>query len=155
MMNRNFRRRGSALSIAVGVAAGLLLHAPSAPAQSLDFEFFKTRVAPIFLKQRGEHARCYACHQRTTGAAQQYLEKLPEGADFWTDEQLRIIFERVSRLVVPGDPSRSKFVMHPLAPEQGGWSENGLHSGGRKFADRNDPDWQTLAEWIRGATVEQ
>jgi hypothetical protein len=26
---------------------------------ALSFEFFKTRVQPIFLKNRGEHARCY------------------------------------------------------------------------------------------------
>src|SRR5260370_31287591 len=28
----------------------------------LSFEFFKTRVQPIFLKNRAEHARCYGCH---------------------------------------------------------------------------------------------
>ena len=33
---------------------------PAAPA--LDFEFFKTRVQPIFLAERPGHARCIACH---------------------------------------------------------------------------------------------
>src|SRR6202165_2965840 len=28
----------------------------------LSFEFFKTKVQPIFLKNRAEHARCYGCH---------------------------------------------------------------------------------------------
>ncbi len=33
---------------------------PAAPA--LDYEFFKTRVQPIFLAERPGHARCIACH---------------------------------------------------------------------------------------------
>ena len=156
-MNSKSRRRRIAANIVVCAVAGLLLYAPSAAAQTtLDFEFFKARVAPIFLKKRGEHARCYVCHQRARGAAYQYLEVLPEGADFWTDAQLRTMFERISRLVVPGYPSRSKLLMHPLAPEQGGWwSEGGMHSGGRKFASQNDPDWQTFAQWVQGAKVGQ
>ena len=58
------------------VATAVLLYAstPSATAQTaasadaqtpqLDYEFFKTRVEPIFLKKRSDdHARCYVCHQ--------------------------------------------------------------------------------------------
>ena len=29
---------------------------------SLDYEFFKTKVQPIFLTKRDGHARCVACH---------------------------------------------------------------------------------------------
>src|SRR5258708_23919564 len=29
---------------------------------ALDFEFFKTKVEPIFLKKRADHAPCYGCH---------------------------------------------------------------------------------------------
>jgi hypothetical protein len=35
----------------------------STAAQSLDYDFFKTRVEPVFLKNRPGHARCYACHR--------------------------------------------------------------------------------------------
>jgi YVTN family beta-propeller protein len=38
--------------------------------------------------------------------------------------------------------------MHTLAPESGG---DAFHSGGRQFETQNDPDWLTLAEWVRGA----
>ena len=31
---------------------------------SLDFEAFKSRVEPIFLKKRPDHVRCYFCHAR-------------------------------------------------------------------------------------------
>ena len=86
-----------------------------------------------------------------SGASYQYLEKLPEGASFWTDEQLRRIFQNVSRLVTPGNPNASRIVMHPLAPEAGGMSNAGLHSGGRQFESQDDPDWKTLVEWVSGA----
>jgi hypothetical protein len=38
-------------------------------------------------------------------------------------------------------------LLHPLAPEDGG---DVYHSGGRQFADKNDPAWKTLAQWING-----
>jgi hypothetical protein len=45
-------------------AGAAFAQAPSAP--SLDFEFFKTRVQPIFLAKRPGHARCYVCHSTGT-----------------------------------------------------------------------------------------
>ena len=141
-----------AATFAVMAAVACSASAPFSAAQTLDYGFFKTRVAPIFLKRRGEHARCYVCHSGPGGAVQ-YLEKLPPGSTFWTEEQIRRIFENVSRLVVPGNPTASRIVMYPLAPEAGGESARGLHSGGRQFESQNDPDWQTLAEWVRGASA--
>jgi len=46
-----------ALTLGVPTLAGQQQAAPSP-----DFEFFKTRVEPIFLKKRPGHARCYFCH---------------------------------------------------------------------------------------------
>ena len=37
--------------------------------QSLDYDFFKSRVEPIFLKKRPGHARCYVCHSEQRGGA--------------------------------------------------------------------------------------
>src|SRR5437588_8198544 len=44
--------------------AAILVYAPSesATTDALDFQLFKTKVEPIFLKQRAGHARCYGCH---------------------------------------------------------------------------------------------
>ena len=39
-----------------------ILAAGSLAAQSLDFEIYRTRVEPIFIKKRPGHARCVACH---------------------------------------------------------------------------------------------
>ena len=32
----------------------------------LDYEFFKTKVQPIFLAKRSGHARCISCHASGT-----------------------------------------------------------------------------------------
>lgn len=127
--------------------------ATSEPPQSLDFEFFKSRVQPIFLKQRSaDHARCFACHESSKHGSMfgpLRLEPLLPGHTTWTEEQSRRNFETVSKLVVPGDVTKSLFPMHALSPEAGG--EFGHpHSGGRQFESQNDPDFQTIVQWIRG-----
>jgi len=118
----------------------------SSPSSALDFDFFKSEVAPIFLKERPGHARCYGCHSQASRIF--HLEQLSAGATTWTEEQSRRNFETVSRLVTPGNPYASLLLIHPLAAEAGG---DAFHSGGRQFETQNDPDWLTLAEWVRGA----
>jgi hypothetical protein len=123
---------------------------PDAQTPQLDYEFFKTRVEPIFLKKRSdEHARCYVCHQMMRhGGGPLSLEMLPPGASFWTEEQSRRNFETVSKLVVPGNPSLSLFLRMPLAPEAGGLADT--HQGGRQFASEDDPDWKNMKAWVLG-----
>jgi len=132
--------RAGLLAMIVAVAAGL--QAASAPAQSLDYEYFKARVEPVFLKKKPGHTRCYVCHAESNNAFR--LEKLPPGAKSWTEEQSRRNFETVSRLVVPGNLAASRLLIMPLAPEAGG---NPFHNGGRQFESKDDPDWKTLARW--------
>jgi hypothetical protein len=116
-----------------------------ASAPSLDFQFFEARVEPIFLKKRADHTLCYSCHSINNSSFR--LVKLSPGSTSWTEEQSRRNFQNVSQLVVPGDPTLSVLLMRPLAPEAGGYP---FHSGGRQFESKNDPDWLTLAEWVRG-----
>jgi len=115
---------------------------------TLDYDYFKARVEPIFLTKRDNHVRCYVCHSESTNAFK--LEKLPEGKTAWTEEQSRRQFEVVSRLVVPGEPAKSMLLTRPLAPEAGG---HAYHSGGRQFASRETPEWRTLAAWVNGAKL--
>ena len=117
--------------------------ATAADAQSLDYEFFKARVEPIFLQKRPGHTRCVVCHAERSNNAFR-LEKLP-AAGGWTEEQSRRNYEMASRLVVPGKPDSSLLLLQPLAPEAGG---NPYHSGGRQFETKDDPQWKTLAEWV-------
>jgi len=115
-------------------------------AATLDYEMFKTKVQPILLAPRKGNARCSACHS-IVGGGNSYLEPLPPGATTYTEEQTRRNFERVARLVTPGEPLKSILLRNPLAEEAGG-SE--WHGGGKHWHSQNDPEWQTLAAWVRG-----
>src|SRR5262245_18161652 len=86
----------------------------TAPVQ-LDFEFFKTRVQPIFLARRWGHARCVACH--ITGTPMRLQPLSPESA-IWDEEQSRQNFEVVQQRVAPGN-LQSKLLVHLLAAEAG------------------------------------
>jgi hypothetical protein len=119
---------------------------PRASAQSLDFEYYRTKVEPIFLKKRTGNARCAVCHAESNNAFR--LEKKPEAGASWTEEQSRKNFDNVKNLVKPGDPMSSKLLLHPLTQQAGG---DLFHSGGEQFTSKNDPDWQTIADWVRKA----
>ena len=77
------------------------------------------------------------------------LVALPEGATTWTEEQSRQNFQAWQRVVVPGDPTASRLLMHPLAKTAGG---DPFHAGGKHWQSQSDPEWQTLAGWVRGNT---
>jgi hypothetical protein len=113
----------------------------------LDYEVFKTKVQPILTSPRKGNARCTACHSRAGGNA--FLEPLAPGSAGYTEEQTRRNFERVQRLVVPGDPLKSVLLINPLA-QQGGGSH--WHGGGKHWESQDNPEWQTLAAWVRTRT---
>ena len=130
--------------LALGAAfAGLA----SAQPPTLDFEFFKAKIEPIFLKKRPGHARCYVCH--STGTTFR-LERLSPGATTWNEEQSRRNFDSAKRLVSLRHPLDSRLLTHPLAPEAGG---DEFHSGGKHWNSRNDPEWQAMADWVNGAQI--
>jgi hypothetical protein len=123
--------------------AGQQAAAPPA-GSSLDYEFFKTRVQPIFLKKRPGNARCIVCHE--TGTPR--LQSLSPGATTWDEEQSQKNFAAWQRVVVPGKPLASRLLLHPLAAEAGG---DPFHAGGKHWTSQSDPEWQTLAAWVNGA----
>jgi hypothetical protein len=151
------------LIIVVGMAAALFAgrsgrasaqQTPSESAKpSLDYEFFKARIEPIFLNHRGDRARCYSCHQmpRHNGGPLS-LQVLPAGMTFWTEEQSQMNFKTVSKIVIPGKPLSSLLLLMPLAPEAGGGAN--MHQGGRQFTSQDDPDWQNMKAWVNGAKLE-
>jgi YVTN family beta-propeller protein len=128
-----------------GKSPDVPVNSPSTQTAALSFEIFKTGVQPIFLKNRPGHARCYGCH--ILASRNFRLEVLSPGSTEWTEEQSQRNFQSALQHVVPGDPGSSRLLLHPLAPEAGG---DAFHSGGRQFASQNDPDWLTIAEWVRG-----
>ena len=119
-----------------------------ASAQSLDYDFFKTQVEPIFLKKRPGHARCVSCHSVNNVAL--HLVPLSPGASNWNEEESRKNFELVQRVAIPGD-LKSPLLVHPLAEPAGG---DFFHSGGKHFDSQNDPEWLTLKAFVLGKKAE-
>ena len=142
------------LLAAFGGILGVAAYAKPAPrnasaaqkGSTLDFEVYRTRIEAIFLKQRETGASCYDCH--STMNTQLRLEPLASGSSSWTEAESRKNFSYVSQLVEPGDPLKSRLLLHPLAQEAGG---DPAHGGGKFWKSQADPEWQMLAEWVRHA----
>jgi len=131
-------------------APGLLSQAQSAPAASsaaspaLDYQFFKTKVEPVFLTKRAGHTRCVVCH--TSNNAPLHLVPLSPGSTSWNEEQSRQNFTLIQRVAIPGSMD-SPLVKHPLAEEAGG---DPHHGGGQQFASQQDPAWQAFKAFVMG-----
>src|SRR5712692_1864479 len=111
---------------------------------SLDFQTYRTRIEPIFLKMRKDGERCYDCHAAL--ATRLRLEPLSPESSSWTEEQSRRNFETVLKLVTPSDPLKSRLLLHPLSQEAGG---DPSHAGGKFWTSQDDPEWQMIADWVR------
>jgi hypothetical protein len=118
---------------------------PGPPAASaLDFDYFRTKIQPIFLAKREGHTRCVSCHSKGTPMR---LQALSPGAMTWNEEQSRMNFRVVQSRVIPNNLTSSKLLLHPLASDGGG---DFYHSGGKHWNSFLDPEWQTLANWVCG-----
>jgi hypothetical protein len=131
-----------ALSLTLGTPRA---QEPTEKAAALDFEFFRTRIEPIFLHKREGLGRCYVCHSQGTPFL---LQRLSPGSRTWNEEESRKNFQAVQRLVNPGRPQTSRLLVMPLAEEAGGVSS---HPGGKHWSSQDDPEWRTLSDWVRGA----
>jgi hypothetical protein len=109
---------------------------------SLDYEYFKTKVQPIFLTKRPGHARCISCHGSGTPLR---LQPLAPGATNWTDEESQKNFQAVKRVASAG--VKSRLLTHPLEETAGG---DFYHSGGKHWASQNDPEWKVLQAFVMG-----
>jgi hypothetical protein len=119
----------------------------STESASLNYEFFKAKVEPVFLNKRPGHARCVSCH--TLNHVPLHLVPLSPGSTTWNEEQSRQNFELVQRVVVPGS-MESPLLRHPLAQQAGG---DPAHGGGKHFESQDNPEWLNLKAWVFGATL--
>ena len=140
------RRREMFLALASATAIAVLAAPATVSAQSLDYGYFKSNIQPIFITKRAGYTRCIVCHAGANNAMR--LTPLAPGAANFTEEQSKTNFETLSRIVVPGKPMESHFLLHPLQPEAGGGM---YHSGGRQFRSTDDLDWKKMEAWVKGA----
>jgi hypothetical protein len=110
----------------------------------LDFTFFRSCVQKVFQNPKEGHIRCSNCH----GAGQMGFAPVPAGGRTdWDDAEAKRAFQVINRLVIPGNPEQSRFLLKPLHPDGGG---SYAHNGVRRWQNRNDPEWQMLAGWVKG-----
>jgi hypothetical protein len=113
------------------------------PAPALDFEFYRTCVQRVFTNPRPGHLSCTACH----GGGQAGFAPAAANGTSWSDAEARRGFQAIQRVIVPGNPEQSRWMLKPLHPDGGG---SYTHNGVRRWPSRNDPEWQMLAAWVRG-----
>ena len=111
----------------------------------LDYEYFKTKVQPIFVTKRTGHARCISCH---TSGTPLRLQPLASGSTSWNDEDSQKNFQAVKRVAIAGNV-KSRLLTHPLEEQAGG---DFYHSGGKHWTSQNDPEWKVLQAFVQGAT---
>lgn len=110
---------------------------------TLDFEFFQSCVQRVFSNPREGHIRCSNCHS----GGMIGFAPLPQSGNTWSDAEAKRAFETISRLIVPGNPEQSRFLLKPLHPDGGG---SYTHNGPRRWQSRDDQEWRMLAGWVRG-----
>ena len=117
---------------------------PAEEQVAVDFQFYRACVHPQVLSVgRYGQLPCTSCH---AGGSAGFAPVGASGGAL-TVAEARQGFEVLQRLIVPGDPDRSRFLLKPLHPEGGG---SYAHNGVRRWQSRSNPEWQTLAAWIRG-----
>jgi hypothetical protein len=144
------RRIASLFLLAGAVLAGATIaRAQSTPpatvamASPLSYTVFREQVQPFFLEKKAGFARCYVCHSQGTTFR---LQRLPEGRTTYNEDETRKNFDAIQRLVSPGNPDASRFLLMPLAHEGGGTE---FHPGGKRWKSKSDPEWQRLAQWVK------
>ena len=144
----------SSVTSIVAFTATLTLATTVESQQPLSFEVYRSEIEPIFIAPRGGHgpsiSPCATCHV-TSGTPLKLapLREREDGSVYWTEVESRRNFSVVSRLVVPGQPERSRLLLKALATEAGGAP---FHVGGKFFSSQADPEWQTMAAWIAAAS---
>lgn len=111
--------------------------APPAP----DFEYYLARVAPI------AHGNCAECHANPRKRLGRHFLRPAEGRRVRERDHERN-FETILGLIVPGDPSKSLWLLKPLGPQQGGVE----HGGGQRI--RFDGiEYAAMVDFINGVRL--
>ena len=111
---------------------------------ALDFEFFRSCVQKVFMTPREGHIPCSNCHG---GGGLAGFAPVPQSGSEWNDQEAKRAFQTFSRVILPGNPDQSRFLLKMLHPDAGG---SYTHNGPRRFQSRDDPEYRMLAAWIRG-----
>jgi hypothetical protein len=110
---------------------------------TLDFAFYNSCVQEMYRNPKYGQLSCVECHG---GGFTGFAPNAANGVA-WTEQEARRGFEAIQRLIVPGNPVQSRWLLKPLHPDGGG---SYTHNGVRRWQSRDDPEWLKMAEWVRG-----
>lgn len=108
----------------------------------LDLGYYEVHITPIV------QGICAECHADPTRSLGRYRLKPPLGEEIKA-RHVRQNFKIASRLVKPGRPDRSFWILKPLAPHQGGLE----HGGGQRIV-KGSAEHRAMVAFVNGATYE-
>ena len=114
-----------------------------APEPTLDFAFYNSCVQEMYRNPRYGQLSCQECH---AGGFTGFAPRAANGTA-WTEQEARRGFDAIQRLILPGNPVQSRWLLKPLHPDGGG---SYTHNGVRRWQSRDDPEWLMMAAWVRG-----
>ncbi len=132
---------GVALVAGVGPGARAEEEPSPEPTVVLDRTFFDRRIAPILAEN------CATCHANPRKRLGRHF-LLPAPGRRVRDRHLAKNLETIRRYIVPGDPSRSTWLLKALGPRQGGVE----HGGGQRIAI-NSAEYGAMVDFINGAAI--
>jgi cellulose synthase operon protein C len=117
--------------------------------EPLDFSFFVARVQPILERERYGKTRCMDCHAVSANLSRNHLVRpLPSGQ--YTESAVWSNYASILSLVNLRDPETSYILRKPLAVAAGGTR---VHTGGKYWTSKANPEYQTILAWIDGARL--
>jgi hypothetical protein len=119
-----------------------------------DFNYFTAFVQPLFVKKYG-NAACVDCHTPESNSSGRFRILAPGPGGRYTLAQSRVNFASALAVIDRKDPMKSKLLLKPLDPTTREGSLRGLnHDGGVFWHNQYDPDFEIVADWLKGAKLE-
>ena len=119
-----------------------------------DFNYFTAFVQPLFVKKYGNSA-CIDCHTPESNSSGRFRILAPGPNGQYTIEQSKVNFASVLAVINRKDPMESKLLLKPLDPTTREGALRGLnHDGGVFWHNEYDPDFEIVADWLKGAKLE-
>jgi HEAT repeats len=119
-----------------------------------DFNYFTAFVQPLFVKKYG-NAACVNCHTPESNSYGRFRILPPGPSGRYTLQQSRVNFASVLAVIDRHDPMKSKLLLKPLDPTTREGAARGLnHDGGVFWHNQYDPDFEIVADWLKGAKLE-
>ncbi len=118
--------------------------------QPPDESVFRDRINPLFYQPGADGISCVDCHVNHA------VLRLSEGASGHdlSEEQLRLNYNSVLKVINEGDPASSLLLRKPISPAGQGdpdpESSTGLtHVGGPRWSGSDHPAYQEILLWLR------